>query len=104
MNVTQLPARTVTDAAAASTTPGATTVIDSARVHRDWWQLGAEAAGMATAVTAGTALYAGTFNQPALAWLLASTSGTASLACLAFLILMAREGRRWVYATDTDLP
>lgn len=77
-------------------------VIDARRVRRDWRQTGAEATGSATAVTAGGALYLAAFEQaPALMWALTAGCPALAVACVVFLTLAAREGRRWTYATDT---
>ncbi|MFI2663312.1 hypothetical protein [Micromonospora carbonacea] len=95
MTTDTLPAA-VTDAAAPVT-------LDGARVHRDWRQLGAEAAGITTAVTAAGALYTATFQvTPVLMWALAVGCAVAVVALIVLLTLMRREGRRWTLAVDVD--
>ncbi|MFG1846802.1 hypothetical protein [Micromonospora carbonacea] len=97
MTTDTLPAA-VTDAAAPVT-------LDGARVHRDWRQLGAEAAGITTAVCAAGALYTATFQiVPALMWALAAGCAVSVIALIVLLTLTAREGRRWTYPTDPDQP
>lgn len=96
MSVDHLPANTT---ATASTI----TVIDGARVHRDWRQIGAEASGVTTAVTAAIALTASVLHlNTVLAWTAATACAISAAVLIVMLTLTQREGRRWTYATDAD--
>lgn len=88
---------TVTDAATDAA------VIDGARVHRDWRQIGAEASGVTTAVTAAVALTASVLHlSVTLAWTAATACAISTAVLAVMLTLTQREGRRWTYATDAD--
>lgn len=92
---------TVTDGGRKSTV----TVLDAADIRRDWRHTWAERSGITTALTSGGALISAVLDGPqALTWTLATLTGPAALALLTFIVLMAREGRRWTYTTDVDEP
>lgn len=78
-------------------------VIDGARVHRDWRQIGAEASGVTTAVAAAIALTASVLHlSVTLAWTAATACAISTAVLAVMLTLTQREGRRWTYATDAD--
>lgn len=104
MSVDHLPART----AEANGSPNGTAtrtaiVLNADDIHRDWREPAATVVGGTLAISAAGALYLTTFNlHPHLAYALAGSAVASAVALIVLLTLIAREGRRWVYATDAD--
>lgn len=90
-----------TDNLPAAATP---ITLDGSQVHRDWRHLGAETAGIITALAGGGSLTTATFNLLIVGWILAGIAGVSAVALIAFLTLMVREGRRWTITADHDTP